>query len=164
MADKKKLKITIRSVEKSINTMKNVSVSELIFSANQSPDKKKQKKKLDLTVSDRSKNTSNSIDPTYLYLREVGFHPLLTSSQERALAKQVQQGSELARKKMIESNLRLVIKIARYYSNRGVPLLDLIAEGNIGLMTAVDKFDPERGFRFSTYATWWIRQTSSTEW
>lgn len=100
-----------------------------------------------------------SADPTQIYLRELGFHPLLTAKEELQIARKIKKGNEAARQKMIESNLRLVVKIARYYLNRGLAFLDLIEEGNMGLMTAVEKFDPERGFRFSTYATWWIRQT-----
>ncbi len=97
-------------------------------------------------------------DPTDLYLREIGRSKLLTADQEKELAREVQLGDAAARLRMIESNLRLVVKIARRYLNRGLPLLDLIEEGNLGLIRAVEKFDPERGFRFSTYATWWIRQ------
>lgn len=98
-------------------------------------------------------------DATRLYLREIGFSPLLTAQEEVHFARRAQKGEEAARKRMIESNLRLVVKIARRYMNRGLSLLDLIEEGNLGLIRAVEKFDPERGFRFSTYATWWIRQT-----
>ncbi len=98
-------------------------------------------------------------DPTRLYLHELGYKPLLTAEDELAVARRIRQGDKAARTKMIESNLRLVVKIARHYCYRGLDLLDLIEEGNLGLMTAVEKFDPERGFRFSTYATWWIRQT-----
>ncbi len=98
-------------------------------------------------------------DPTRLYLHELGYKPLLTPEDELAVARRIRQGDQAARTKMIESNLRLVVKIARHYCYRGLDLLDLIEEGNLGLMTAVEKFDPERGFRFSTYATWWIRQT-----
>ena len=98
-------------------------------------------------------------DPTNLYLNEIGFVPLLTSEEEIDLARRAIQGDLAARNKMIESNLRLVVKIARHYCNRGLAFLDLIEEGNLGLMHGVEKFDPERGFRFSTYATWWIRQT-----
>jgi RNA polymerase nonessential primary-like sigma factor len=88
-----------------------------------------------------------------------GVSPLLTASEEVKFARRIKKGDESARHRMIESNLRLVVKIARRYINRGLPLLDLIEEGNLGLIHAVKKFDPERGFRFSTYATWWIRQT-----
>jgi RNA polymerase nonessential primary-like sigma factor len=98
-------------------------------------------------------------DPTRLYLNEIGNSKLLTAAEEVSISRRVQKGDESARHRMIESNLRLVVKIARRYINRGLPLLDLIEEGNLGLIHAVKKFDPERGFRFSTYATWWIRQT-----
>lgn len=100
-----------------------------------------------------------SHDPTRLYLNEIGASPLLTADEEKHFARLAQRGDEASRQRMIESNLRLVVKIARRYVNRGLPLLDLIEEGNLGLIHAVKKFDPERGFRFSTYATWWIRQT-----
>lgn len=98
-------------------------------------------------------------DATRIYLREIGFSPLLTAEEEVYYARRSQKGDGQARRRMIESNLRLVVKIARRYMNRGLALLDLIEEGNLGLIRAVEKFDPERGFRFSTYATWWIRQT-----
>ncbi len=100
-----------------------------------------------------------NLDATRMYLSEIGFSPLLTPEEEVYYARKALAGNEAARKRMIESNLRLVVKIARRYNNRGLPLLDLIEEGNLGLIHAVEKFDPERGFRFSTYATWWIRQT-----
>ncbi len=100
-----------------------------------------------------------SADATEIYLSEIGYSPLLTAEQEVQLGRLVQKGDPKARKHMIESNLRLVVKIARHYYNRGLEFSDLIEEGNLGLLRAVEKFDPERGFRFSTYATWWIRQT-----
>lgn len=100
-----------------------------------------------------------NLDATQLYLNEIGFSPLLSAEEEVYFARKALKGEEAARKRMIESNLRLVVKIARRYVNRGLALLDLIEEGNLGLIRAVEKFDPERGFRFSTYATWWIRQT-----
>jgi RNA polymerase nonessential primary-like sigma factor len=99
------------------------------------------------------------MDATRLYLSEIGVSKLLTAEEEVYFARRAQQGEVAARQRMIESNLRLVVKIARRYMNRGLALLDLIEEGNLGLIRAVEKFDPERGFRFSTYATWWIRQT-----
>ena len=105
------------------------------------------------------KSAARSSDPTRLYLSEIGISPLLTADEEKYYARRALKGDESARQRMIESNLRLVVKIARRYINRGLPLLDLIEEGNLGLIHAVKKFDPERGFRFSTYATWWIRQT-----
>jgi RNA polymerase nonessential primary-like sigma factor len=98
------------------------------------------------------------IDNTQLYLREIGSSPLLTAEEEVYFSRRTLRGDQVARRRMIESNLRLVVKIARRYSNRGLSLLDLIEEGNLGLIHSVEKFDPERGFRFSTYATWWIRQ------
>lgn len=104
-------------------------------------------------------NQASQADATRIYLKQIGFSPLLTAEDEIRIGRLVVQGDEDARQQMIESNLRLVVKIARRYLNRGLPLLDLIEEGNLGLIRAVEKFDPERGFRFSTYATWWIRQT-----
>jgi len=101
----------------------------------------------------------SSLDATQIYLSEIGFSPLLTAEEEVYFSRLALKGDEASRKRMIESNLRLVVKISRRYNNRGLPLLDLIEEGNLGLIRAVEKFDPERGFRFSTYATWWIRQT-----
>ncbi|MCP4992308.1 MAG: RNA polymerase sigma factor RpoS [Gammaproteobacteria bacterium] len=103
--------------------------------------------------------TSAQMDATRIYLSEIGYSKLLTAEEEVMYARRAQKGDGEARKKMIECNLRLVVKIARRYMNRGLALLDLIEEGNLGLIRAVEKFDPERGFRFSTYATWWIRQT-----
>jgi RNA polymerase nonessential primary-like sigma factor len=97
-------------------------------------------------------------DVTQLYLNAIGASPLLTPEQERNLTRRVKAGDFAARQKMIEHNLRLVVNIAKHYLNRGIPLLDLVEEGNLGLIHALEKFDPERGFRFSTYATWWIRQ------
>ncbi len=103
--------------------------------------------------------SSDDLDATRMYLGEIGFSPLLTAQEEVYYARLALKGEESARNRMVESNLRLVVKIARRYMNRGLTLLDLIEEGNLGLIHAVEKFDPERGFRFSTYATWWIRQT-----
>ena len=110
------------------------------------------------TVFNKSEQPKN-LDATQLYLGEIGFSPLLTAEEEVYFARRSLKGCEASRKRMIVSNLRLVVKIARRYNNRGLALLDLIEEGNLGLIRAVEKFDPERGFRFSTYATWWIRQT-----
>lgn len=102
---------------------------------------------------------SKAMDATQIYLSEIGFSPLLSAEEEGHFARLAKKGDPQARKRMIESNLRLVVKISRRYLNRGLPLLDLIEEGNLGLMKSVEKFDADRGFRFSTYATWWIRQT-----
>ena len=106
-----------------------------------------------------SSNLQKKFDATQLYLTEIGFSPLFTAEEEVTFARLARKGDQQARCRMIESNLRLVVKIARRYTNRGMALLDLVEEGNLGLIRAVEKFDPERGFRFSTYATWWIRQT-----
>ncbi|SBT04196.1 RNA polymerase, sigma S (sigma 38) factor [Candidatus Accumulibacter aalborgensis] len=98
-------------------------------------------------------------DVTQHYLNEIGAKPLFSPAEEADWARRARAGEFLARQKMIEHNLRLVVAIAKYYLNRGMALLDLIEEGNLGLIHAIEKFDPERGFRFSTYATWWIRQS-----
>src|SRR5687767_4659794 len=97
-------------------------------------------------------------DPLKLYVRAIGDGPLLTPAEERELARRKDEGDEEAKKKLIESNLRLVMSITRNYTKAGVPLLDLIQEGNLGLIRAVEKFDYKLGFKLSTYATWWIRQ------
>jgi len=107
----------------------------------------------------RATTSRKELDATRLYLREIEYSALLTAEEEVYYSRLSRKGVESARKKMIECNLRLVVKIARRYMNRGLALLDLIEEGNLGLIRAVEKFDPEKGFRFSTYATWWIRQT-----
>jgi len=110
-------------------------------------------------VSPRRKSSVDAtIDATQLYLKEIGYSPLLSAAEEVKYARLALKGDEPSRMRMIESNLRLVVKISRRYINRGLSLLDLIEEGNLGLIHAVEKFDPEKGFRFSTYATWWIRQ------
>lgn len=106
-------------------------------------------KTADLAVSD---------DPVKLYLKEIGTYPLLSTEEEISLAKRIKEGDEDAKKTLAESNLRLVVSIAKRYVGRGLSFLDLIQEGNLGLIKAVDKFDFEKGFKFSTYATWWIRQ------
>ncbi len=97
-------------------------------------------------------------DPVRMYLKEIGKVPLLTSEEETELAKQVEAGSEEAKKKLAEANLRLVVSVAKRYVGRGMQFLDLIQEGNLGLIKAVEKFDYRKGYKFSTYATWWIRQ------
>jgi RNA polymerase nonessential primary-like sigma factor len=103
--------------------------------------------------------SDREVDATRLYLKEIEYSSLLTPQEEVYYGRLSRQGDPAARRRMIESNLRLVVKISRRYMNRGLALLDLIEEGNLGLIRAVEKFDPEKGFRFSTYATWWIRQT-----
>jgi RNA polymerase nonessential primary-like sigma factor len=113
-----------------------------------------------LDIEDKvQEDLQKNLDATQLYLGEIGFSPLLTAEEEVFFSRKALKGCEKSRNRMIESNLRLVVKISRRYNNRGLALLDLIEEGNLGLIRAVEKFDPERGFRFSTYATWWIRQT-----
>ncbi len=118
--------------------------------------------RLKLPESSRSSRQARPVhhgDVTRIYLSEIGRSPLLTAEEEIELSLATRAGCVASRHRMIESNLRLVVKIARAYINRGLPLLDLIEEGNLGLIRAVEKFDPERGCRFSTYATWWIRQS-----
>lgn len=107
----------------------------------------------------KKSEAKNYLDPTSQYLNDLGCTELLTAEEEKTLGIQSLQGNLRARARMIESNLRLVVSIARRYHHRGVEFSDLIEEGNLGLLRAVDKFDPHRGFRFSTYATWWIRQS-----
>ena len=98
-------------------------------------------------------------DPVKMYLKEIGKVQLLSYDEEIRLAKRIEAGDELAKKELAESNLRLVVSIAKHYMGRGMQLLDLIQEGNLGLMKAVDKFDYRKGYKFSTYATWWIKQS-----
>ena len=121
----------------------------------QEPEAEGEVPKLDLSI----KTASN--DPVRMYLREIGKVPLLTAEQEVSLAKRIERGDMDAKNQLIQANLRLVVSIARRYANRGLTLLDLIQEGNLGLIRAVEKFDYRRGFKFSTYATWWIRQAVS---
>jgi RNA polymerase nonessential primary-like sigma factor len=106
-----------------------------------------------------NRNRAHSNDVTRIYLSEIGRARLLTADEEKSLTRAARLGCVASRQRMIESNLRLVVKVARAYIKRGLPLLDLVEEGNLGLIRAVEKFDPDRGCRFSTYATWWIRQS-----
>jgi RNA polymerase primary sigma factor len=105
--------------------------------------------------------TEISTDALQLFLNEVGRHKLLTAAQEVELAKRIERGDHRAKQEMVEANLRLVVSIAKRYRNQGLPFLDLIQEGTIGLVRAVEKFDHRKGFKFSTYATWWIRQAAA---
>lgn len=123
-----------------------------------SSDEAEEEEKPELQQETSHKTTKRELDPTQLYLIEIGASPLLTAEEEVYYARLARKGVEEARNHMVRCNLRLVVKIARRYLNRGLALLDLVEEGNLGLIRAVEKFDPERGFRFSTYATWWIRQ------
>lgn len=121
----------------------------------------KEEVKEEATVKKRAPIVSSSTktdDPVHLYLKEIGNYPLLTMEEEVALAKRIEDGDESAKRTLAESNLRLVVSIAKRYVGRGLSFLDLIQEGNLGLIKAVDKFDYTKGFKFSTYATWWIRQ------
>jgi RNA polymerase nonessential primary-like sigma factor len=144
---------------------------ETSFALNQEEQEVKNSSKNDKSPLNNKPNTENetlsrkkmahedTFDATQMYLQEIGFSPLLTAEEEIHYGRLVKKGDEKARNKMVESNLRLVVQIARRYVGRGLPFLDLIEEGNLGLMHAVEKFDPEKGFRFSTYATWWVRQS-----
>src|SRR3990167_7401459 len=136
---------------------------ELILEAE--PDKKSlsdeweaEESEEEILAADTSYLEDISDDSVRLYLREIGKIPLLTPEEELALARKVKSGSKKAKDQMAEANMRLVVSIAKRYVGRGLDLLDLIQEGNTGLLRAVEKFDPDRGFKFSTYATWWIRQ------
>ncbi len=111
------------------------------------------------TIKALNKQPAYAQDVTRIYLSEIGRAPLLTAEEEIELSRAARNGCLASRQRMIESNLRLVVNVARHYVKRGLPLLDLVEEGNLGLIRAVEKFDPERGCRFSTYATWWIRQS-----
>lgn len=155
----KKSKLVQKALSKEVS---HTNTSSLIFSNKK---KKRPIKPVIATVKEGHSDTqlashesSETVSPVASYLRDIGYQPLLTAKEELSLARKVAKGCEQSRQKMIVSNLRLVVKIARHYNQRGVPFMDLIEEGNIGLMVAVKKFDPKRGFRFSTYATWWIRQ------
>lgn len=121
-------------------------------------DTKSSKNKIDIDISDSSLKNIPTDDPVKMYFKEIGKIPLLNGDQERELAIRIEQGDDEARKQLCEANLRLVVSIARRYLNRGLSFLDLIQEGNLGLMKAVEKFDYTKGYKFSTYATWWIRQ------
>ena len=114
-------------------------------------------------IEDMSADTSNDEvlvdDSVKMYLREIGSIEMLTPEEENDIARRIVEGDDSAKKRLSDANLRLVVSIAKRYMNRGLPFLDLIQEGNLGLIKAVEKFDPTKGFRFSTYATWWIRQS-----
>ena len=113
----------------------------------------------DLNATEMLAEETNTTDPVRMYLKEIGKIPLLSSEEEVELAKRISEGDEEAKKRMVEANLRLVVSVAKHYLGRGMQLLDLIQEGNMGLLKAVEKFDHTKGYKFSTYATWWIRQS-----
>lgn len=144
MLEKDLQEVDLDAVEEALDSVDDVSAEEDAF---------------EKALSRDERQSTQSLDATQIYLNEIGFSPLLTPEEEVYYGRLARKGEPLGRSRMIESNLRLVVKIARRYLNRGLTLLDLIEEGNLGLIRAVEKFDPERGFRFSTYATWWIRQT-----
>jgi RNA polymerase nonessential primary-like sigma factor len=148
------------STDKSLIENAEISAEELIHGLEGGDDDEKENDRRK-PVDRRKANSrrSSDADPTRLYLKEIEVSTLLTAEEEIHYSRLALKGDIAARDKMIECNLRLVVKISRRYMNRGLALLDLIEEGNLGLMKGVEKFDPERGFRFSTYATWWIRQT-----
>jgi RNA polymerase nonessential primary-like sigma factor len=151
--------------DKSIVVLENTTTKVILPASNKAQSLDSQQKvqieetSKDDTLLSRPKESVKGIDSTQMYLKEIGFSPLLTAEDEVKYGRLAKQGNASARHTMIVSNLRLVVKIARNYYNRGLEFSDLIEEGNLGLLRAVEKFDPERGFRFSTYATWWIRQT-----
>ncbi len=152
------LKSSKKVVKNKKTSKENSDKHDIIFSERNQPSEKA-KETEEVIQDEREEGAWETRDPTNIYMKEVGFKSLLSATEELKIARQIKKGNKAARIKMIESNLRLVVKIARHYCHRGLAFLDLIEEGNLGLMTAVEKFDPERGFRFSTYATWWIRQT-----
>ncbi|GAA0584254.1 RNA polymerase sigma factor RpoS [Halomonas salifodinae] len=146
-------------LERDLQDMEIESVDEALNQEEEVVDDDKASDEFEKALSREENTYHHSLDATQIYLNEIGFSPLLTPDEEVHYGRLAQAGDPAGRARMIESNLRLVVKIARRYLNRGLSLLDLIEEGNLGLIRAVEKFDPERGFRFSTYATWWIRQT-----
>lgn len=112
-----------------------------------------------LSINENFEEETSTTDPVRMYLKEIGKIPLLTAEEELELARRISEGDAEAKKRMIEANLRLVVSVAKHYLGRGMQLLDLIQEGNMGLLKAVEKFDYTKGYKFSTYATWWIRQS-----
>ena len=156
--------INQEQIEKVFDAMEEIGVDVLKDDFEDEPNEEDLKEVQDLkldevTTSDDTFEGINVDDPVRMYLREIGRIPLLTYEQELELAKRILNGDEDAKQELAESNLRLVVSIAKKYVGRGMLFLDLIQEGNMGLIKAVEKFDYEKGFKFSTYATWWIRQS-----
>jgi RNA polymerase primary sigma factor len=151
------VELTDEQIDKLLRLLGDLGID--ILEGGDRPDSKRARRELDgaMPELDLSVVTPTS-DPVGMYLREAGKVPLLSADEEIALAKRIERGDSSAKRKLIEANLRLVVSIARRYVDRGMPFLDLIQEGNLGLIHAVEKFDHHRGFKFSTYATWWIRQ------
>lgn len=148
----------VKIVEVTIDAINDIEDIEIAVEKKLAKAEENSAKQLEKILAGQEESHKN-LDATQLYLGEIGFSPLLSAEEEVYFSRRALKGDEASRKRMIVSNLRLVVKIARRYNNRGLALLDLVEEGNLGLIRAVEKFDPERGFRFSTYATWWIRQT-----
>ena len=159
----KELNLEVHQIDKIYEYLESNNIVVLNLSADDEPDDSallelEQDEDLSMTDDLAASAAVMSDDPVKLYLKEIGSYPLLTIDQEIQLAKEIEAGSEEAKKNLAESNLRLVVSIAKRYVGRGLSFLDLIQEGNLGLIKAVDKFDYTKGYKFSTYATWWIRQ------
>ena len=158
----KELNLDVHQIDKIYEYLESNNIAVLNLSNDDEPDDcalLELEQEEDTSLEDLAASTAvMSDDPVKLYLKEIGGYPLLTIEQEIALAKRIEEGDESAKKSLAESNLRLVVSIAKRYVGRGLSFLDLIQEGNLGLIKAVDKFDYTKGYKFSTYATWWIRQ------
>ena len=154
-----KLRASAPRLSKAPRVPKSSTASTAVAMPSVWPEKTAEKTSTTSTVTEPASTESLSGDPVRLYMREIGQVPLLTPKEEIVLAKRIKRGDAAAREHMIKANLRLVVKIARDYENYGLPLLDLISEGNIGLMKGVERFDPTKGAKLSTYAAWWIKQS-----
>ncbi|WP_310605338.1 RNA polymerase sigma factor RpoD [Anaerosporobacter sp.] len=161
----KELNLDVNQIDKIYEYLEshNIAVINLVDESDDEPDEDlllEMENDEELTMVEDLASASNvmSDDPVKLYLKEIGSYPLLSIAEEIELAKKIEQGDEAAKQTLAESNLRLVVSIAKRYVGRGLSFLDLIQEGNLGLIKAVDKFDYTKGYKFSTYATWWIRQ------
>ena len=153
-------------IDEVFDAFEELGVNLLTDDGEEEPDIEDLKEVEDLKLDEITENTDEGLnvdDPVRMYLREIGRIPLLTFDEELDLAKRILNGDEEAKQKLAESNLRLVVSIAKKYVGRGMLFLDLIQEGNMGLIKAVEKFDYTKGFKFSTYATWWIRQAIKRE-